>query len=184
LAVGQLHCIAPAGATGRSFLRRQGFAPPPVDIGDGVQGRGRPEDAPVIVLHPKDLPGVGIDHQVYGPTGQLVGDLEALALVGDGAVFAHVASHAVVEQRVDPGSQGTQGTDPRQILLVALQRRASFERAVGRGVVDGLEPRPQPCVEVTEVAQPGGVELTEKMIPESSMPPFQLTLSLLMGSSP
>ena len=91
LAVGQFHLVVRAGAAGRWRLGRLGFAPLALDIGHRIQGRGRPERLPVVVLHAEDLPGVGIDHQTHGPSGQLVGHLETLALIGDGAILAHLA---------------------------------------------------------------------------------------------
>ena len=71
-------------------------------VGHRVQGRGRSERLSVFILHAENIPSMGIDHQAHGPSAELIGHLETLALVGDGAVLAHLALDAVVEQLIEP----------------------------------------------------------------------------------
>jgi hypothetical protein len=127
---------------------------------------------PVGILHAENLPGVGIDHQHDPLAGQFVGHLETHTLLRDGAVFAHLALSAVVEQLIKPGGQGAQGADPRQIPLVASERGLFLQTTMGRAVVDGFEPGPQAGVEITQITEAGGIELAQELIAKSAVPPF------------
>ena len=151
LAVGQFHRVIPAGTAGGWHLGQLGLTPPSVDIGQCIQRGGGAERLPVGSFHTTDLAGVGIDHQAHGSPGELIGDLEAAAQVRDGAVFADLTGHPVIEQRIESGGQVAQGAYSRQILLLALQRGLSFKGGMGRFVINGFEPGPKTGVEITQI---------------------------------
>jgi len=159
LAVCQLHLVVLIGFAVQWRLARLGFTPLTLHIGHDIQGRGRPQRLPVGILYAEDPLVVGVDHQPHGASGQLVRELEARSLVGDGAVLTHFAPDTMVEQLVEPSGQAPQGTQSRQIPLIARQGGLSFKATMGRLVIDCFEPGPQAGVEIAQIADTGGIEL-------------------------
>ena len=82
-----------------------------------------------------------------------------------------------MEQRIELRGLRAQAADPRQVALVARQRRQAGQAAVLAAVVDLLEPGPQPRIEVVQIGDAALVELAQELFPDGAMPAFELALA-------
>ena len=84
-------------------------------------------------------------------------------MVGDGAVFAHIAPQPMVEDGIELRGAGAQGPDVREILLVARQGGETGETGMGRPMVDLLGPRPEPGVQIIEFERRAEGDLAQEL---------------------
>jgi len=136
--------------------------PPARAVGDGVERCRHTDVFALIVLDVHDGAGVWVDHELDVLAGELVRDFELLAVIRDGAVTAHQAFDAMPEELVELRGERPEQADPRQVLLVARKRRMLTECAVPALVIDGFDPGPKAGVQVTQLADMGGVEFGEE----------------------
>ena len=153
-----------------------GLAARPGAIGDPIERCGQTQGAACVILHALDRLGVGIDDQANGLTGERVGDLEALALIGDGAVLAYKALLAVIKHGIELGGAGAEAAHLRQVLLVTRQGREPVETRVRRAMVDLFQPRPKSRIKVRQMENLTGVDLAQELIAQGAMPALELPL--------
>ena len=119
--------------------------------------------------------GERIEADLDAMSGQMSGSLEEAVTEQEGAVAAHQAIGAVIEQRarIERGRQLPDGGD---VALPAQQRRGGQSR-VRMAVIDGIEPAGQFGVELVE-SQFGSIEGGEKLLADRAEEAFDLAASL------
>ena len=179
--VGQIHERG-AGGVGTRLHRFRcilgshgGFAPPAMAVGQRIQGGGSSEAGSSLILHCDRGVRVGVHDQPDRFAGELIGHFKEATLVRDRAVLTHQALDTMLEDYIEFRGEQSQQADMGEILLVALQRRATGEAGVRAAVVDLLCPRPQPRVQIFQ-GEWSRVQLTQELGTCCTMPSFQLSL--------
>src|SRR5712691_296188 len=168
------------GARGPRRRRRAGhtwLAAPTMRIRERIEWGGGAEIGAGVVLDADGAASVRINDELNGLAGELVGDFKEPPCVGDGAIAAHQAQHAMVEEGIEPRGERSQETDVGQVFLVAVERGPPPETRMLALVIDRLHPGPQPRVELLELDRLPA-ELAQELIAQRPVISLQLALPL------
>ena len=83
----------------------------------------------------------------------------------------------MVKECVERRGTLAQGTDLRQILLIARQGRQPIQSAVRRVMVNRFTPRPQPRVEIIQIGHAAVIVFAQELVAKGAVPAFELAFA-------
>ena len=108
--------------------------------------------------------GVRGDDEHDALAAEFVRDFEVTAGPRDGAVTTHQSGNTMQEQFIELSGKWSKKADAWQVLLIPSERSLTSERGMGSTMVNLLDPRPEPGVEIGEIANVGRVQFSEKLL--------------------
>ena len=152
------------GADSRRGRRDSGSLPATVSVRDEIKRCGRAKQLTGVALDAYYGSGVRGDHEHDALAAEFVRDFEVTASPRDGAVTTHQSGNTMQEQFIELSGKWSKKADAWQVLLIPSERSLTSERGMGSTMVNLLDPRPQPGVEIGEIANVGPVQLSEKLL--------------------